>query len=208
MTRISWAPPVNPRYELGVDRGVIKMEPAGISKAWNGLISVDENVQGADRTEHSFDGIKYMDLVSATNWQATIRAFSYPTGVSSALGFSTILSGFYLARQPRSEFWFSYRTMMGDGSYRLHIVYNATLIPNQPGRKTITDTPDPDIFEWTIFAVPDTTQTNIAPTAHFVINSWETDPAKVSAIEDIIYGTDSVDSRFPTVSELVTIVNS
>jgi hypothetical protein len=41
------------------------------------------------------------------------------------------------------------------------------------------------------------------PTAHVVIDSRTTDPSVLSAIEDILYGTDEDSARIPTLDDLI-----
>lgn len=191
MTRLQWIP-VPGDYEIGCDRGVIKTEPSGFTFPWNGLLSVTESFDGGERESNYFDGRKISDSVPSRNWKATVRALTYPEDLSSVLGYRQLRSGVYLTRQRRSEFYFSYRTLKGDGSYKLHLVYNATVVANEPGRKTDSDVPDPDVYEWNITAVPwRGTLVNMPrrkPTAHYVVDSSEVTVAKMTALENLVYG--------------------
>lgn len=207
MTRLSWDRPIDPAFERGVDRALVKIKSASSVQVWNGLLSVEETSIGGERSDSTYDSIKYYETISTKNWQAMIRAFTYPEDFYLALGMTYIKSGFYLARQPRSEFFFSYRTKVGVKDYKIHFVYNATILPAQPARKTVSDVPDPDIFEWTINAVPDRSLSGIKPTAHFVVETAKTDPAAIAALEDVLYGTSTTPPSFPTASELVALVN-
>ena len=68
-------------FETGVDRGVLYSPNNGVydsGVAWNGLVSVSEAPSGAEATAQYADNIKYLNLVSAEEFGATIEAFTYP----------------------------------------------------------------------------------------------------------------------------------
>jgi len=68
-------------YETGVDRGVLYPFSGGSYQngvAWNGLTAVNENPSGAEPTALYADNIKYLNLMSAEEFGATIEAYTYP----------------------------------------------------------------------------------------------------------------------------------
>lgn len=193
MTRLTWEKPVNPRYETGVDRVVVYMMPTLVGIPWSGVISIDENIQGADRSDAFFDGVKYNDFVATRNYQAVLRAFDYPRYLSGILGYVGFKPGVFLTRQKRTEFRLSYRTMLGDGGYKIHLIYGCTLVPITRSYSTINDAPDPSIFEWTVNSIPEA-KTSVRPwkpTAHLIIDSTKVSPTGLQAVEDQLYGNEA-----------------
>lgn len=69
-------------YEAGVDRGVLYPQDASgtypLGVAWNGLTAVTEKPSGAEPSPKFADNIKYLNLMSAEEFAATIEAFTYP----------------------------------------------------------------------------------------------------------------------------------
>ena len=82
MSRIMWDQTGERRYESGVDHGVLyQVSEAGLYVAgvpWNGLISVNESPTGAEPSPQYADNIKYLTLMSAEEFGASIEAFTYP----------------------------------------------------------------------------------------------------------------------------------
>lgn len=205
MTKLDWANAPR-RYENGVDHGVL-YPPDGPGVVWNGLVTVDESFTGGEINAFYFDGIKYLEKQTPKNFQATITAFGHPPEFSELMGELPVIPGFILTRQPRKQFGFSYRTMIGDsGDYKLHLVYNATATPESRGYSTIDGSAFATSFSWKIDAVPPESST-FRPSAHFVLDTTKTDLFAMRAIEDILYGTDAQDPRLPTVEELVDRVS-
>ena len=69
------------KYETGVDHGVLyplvnRGYPKGV--AWNGLTSVEESPSGGEANAIYADNIKYLTLMSAEEFGATIGAYTYP----------------------------------------------------------------------------------------------------------------------------------
>lgn len=86
--------------------------------------------------------------------------------------------------------------------YKLHIVYNALTSPADRDHGSLKDQNDPDDFSWKITCKPPATE-GYRRTPHVVIDSRTTDPTILSAIEDILYGTDEDTARIPTFDELI-----
>lgn len=77
MARLGWGIPGSRVYETGVDRGVLYVgEQAGVP--WVGLSSVDESPTGGSAKAYYIDGVKYLNVASAEEFEATINAFTYP----------------------------------------------------------------------------------------------------------------------------------
>lgn len=210
-------------YETGVDRGVLYPQskqglyPAGV--AWNGLTAVNENPTGAEPTPLYADNIKYLNLMSAEEFGASIEAYTYPDEFEACDGSAELTPGVIIGQQDRNGFGLCYRTLVGndidgnDHGYKLHLIYGAKAAPSDKGYATINDSPDAITFSWEVTTTP-VNVTNHKPTASLVIDSTKVEPAKMAAIEEILYGkaaTDepvsvAVEGRLPLPDEVLTII--
>ncbi|AOZ64884.1 major tail protein [Streptomyces phage Maya] len=208
MPRITWGGSGSRAYETGIDRGVLFVgSQAGV--AWIGLTSVEENPVGGQNKSYYIDGVKYLQTSGPEEYTATINAFTYPDEFGVCDGTAQVRPGLHLTQQRRKSFGFSYRTLIGtdlnpDKGYKIHIVYNALAEPARRNYSSISDSPEPLDFSWTI--------TTKAPavsgykhSAHVVIDSRTTSPQTLKVIEDILYGSDEQMSRLPSISELIDI---
>lgn len=212
MTKLLWDMAGSRYYETGLDRGVLFVgNQAGA--AWSGLISVSEAPTGGEAKPYYIDGVKYLNIAAAEEFEATINAFSAPIEFAPCDGRALLNNGLFATQQPRSPFNFSYRTKVGndiDGSdhaYKIHIVYNALAAPTQRNYTTAGDTVEPSSMSWAITTLPPKL-TGLKPTSHFAIDTRVSSPAFLSAVEDLLYGTDVDQSRLPTQQELITLANT
>lgn len=209
MSRLTWNSVSERFYETGVDRGVLYIaNQAGI--AWTGLTSVEEAPNGGDARPYYIDGIKFLNIAAAEEFEATINAFFSPPEFGPCDGISSVQNGLFATQQPRKSFGLSYRTLIGndvDGSghaYKIHLVYNALAAPSSRSNNTIGDSAEPSMFSWQITTLPPAL-TGYKPTAHFVIDSRTTSVPILTRIENVLYGTESVAPRLPTPAELITL---
>ena len=84
MSKLVWDKTGERLYETGVDHGVLYPIQAGglynKGVAWNGLTAVTESPSGAEASPIYADNIKYLNLMSAEEFGATIEAYTYPDG--------------------------------------------------------------------------------------------------------------------------------
>lgn len=191
--RIEWDKPGARVFETGVSQGVL-YPPGAPAVPWNGLISVNEEVDGGESSSYHRDGVKYLDAVSGEDYQATIQAYTYPDEFALLDGSVSVAPGLYAMLQPRRKtFGLSYRTGIGndlqglDYGYKIHLVYNAMVIPSPRSYESLADQTNAQNFQWTIKAVPPSAGT-YRPTAHFVLDSREVPLDTMTFIEDILYG--------------------
>lgn len=209
MSRLIWDAPGKRYYETGVDRGVLYVSGfPGVP--WNGLTAVTENPSGGSADPYYIDGIKYLNIPAAEEYEATIEAFTYPDEFAVCDGSAQPYNGLFLTAQPRKSFGFSYRSKVGndlsgaDFAYKIHLVYNALAEPSSRNNKTIGDSTDPANFSWKVTTKPPPV-TGYKRTSHFVIDSRLADPFTLAAIENILYGDSSHTSRLPDPDELLNI---
>lgn len=217
MSKIVWDQTGERLYETGVDRGVLypRQEDGLYSKgyAWNGLINISENPSGAEASPLYADNIKYLSLMSAEEFAFGIEAYMSPEEFDECDGSASIATGVYIGQQARKVFGLSYRTLIGndvdgtDHGYKIHLVYGGQAAPSSKSYGTVSDNPEAITMSWDVTTTP-VSVTGFKPTAHVVIDSTKVDASKLAAIEEILYGTESVEARLPLPEEIITIVGS
>lgn len=219
MAKLVWDKTGEHLYETGVDHGVLYFPDAsGAYKngvAWNGLTSVTESPSGAEATGQYADNIKYLNLISAEEFGATIEAFTYPEEFEAANGNKELVasSGVYIGQQARAVFGFCYRTLIGndtDGQehgYKLHLVYGCQVTPSEKNYQTVNDSPEAMTLSWELSTTP-VNVTNRKPTALLVIDSTKVDSGKLAKIEAKLYGDESNGAVLPTPDEIAEILSA
>ena len=138
--KLSWDKSGERFYETGVKNGVLYVQNAGAypkGVAWNGLTAVTESPSGAEPTALYADDTKYVNLVSAEEFGATIEAYTYPDEFAECDGSASISNGVYIGQQNRKTFGLSYKTTVGNDvdnnnhGYKLHLIYGAVASPSE-----------------------------------------------------------------------------
>lgn len=219
MARLQWDKTGERVYESGVDHGVLYVMDGtgayGTGVVWNGLTAVTESPSGAEPNPQYADNIKYLNLISAEEFGATIEAFTYPKEFEQCDGTASLAPGITIGQQARKTFGFSYRTKVGndvegqDAGYKLHLVYGALAAPSERAYSTINDSPEAITFSWEV------TTTAVAveghkPTAILTIDSTLVDEADLTALEDLLYGptTGTGTPKLPLPAEVMAIINA
>ena len=118
MSKLVWDKTGERLYETGVDHGVLYPIQAGglynKGVAWNGLTAVTESPSGAEASPIYADNIKYLNLMSAEEFGATIEAYTYPDEFAECDGSAEIATGVTIGQQARKVFGLSYRTVFGN----------------------------------------------------------------------------------------------
>lgn len=209
MTSLVWGATGDRLYEAGVDRGVL-FPPSGVGVPWNGLTSVKEAPSGGTPTAYYLDGVKYLQVSAAEEYNATISALTAPPEFAVCDGTGSIYAGLFITQQPRLPFNFCYRTALGndvdglDYGYKLHLVYNALAKPAGRTNVSLSGSPTANDLSWDITTVP-VSFSGFKPSAHLVIDSTLAGADTMFAVESLLYGTDTTDPTFPAVSDLVNI---
>lgn len=217
MSKIVWDAIGEHTFETGVRNGVLYLKDTegayNTGVAWNGLTSVSESPEGAEATDLYADDIKYLTLMSAENFKATIEAYTYPVEFEECDGSATIAKGVVIGQQSRKPFGLCYRTAIGndtDGNehgYKLHIVYGCQASPSEKQYSTINDSPEAITFSWEVNTTP-VNVTGKKPTATLIIDSTKADKAKLTALEAILYGSESTEPRLPLPDEIATLMTT
>lgn len=222
MSAIVWDKTGERIYESGVDHGVLYPQDdtgayAG-GVAWNGLIGITESPSGAESNPQYADNIKYLDLMSAEEFGATIEAYMYPVEFEECDGTAEVAPGVTIGQQNRKTFGMSYRTKVGndvagqDYGYKLHLFWGAKASPSEKNFQTINDSPEATTFSWEVTTTPvvlttinPKTKKVYNPTASMVVNSTKVDATKLASLEKILYGDAESEPRLPTPDEVIAI---
>lgn len=215
-SRIVWDQVGERVFETGVEKGVLylfdkatKAYTNGV--AWNGLTGVTESPTGAESTPMWADNVKYVTLTSAEEYGFTIEAFTYPDEFGVCDSTAELVKGASIGQQTRRMFGFSYVTKIGndvdgmDSGYKIHLVYGAMAKPSEKARKTVNDSPEGLTFSWECDTTP-VPVTGFKPTSEVTIDSTNVDKEKMTAIENIIYGSTTAAARLPLPDEIKTLL--
>lgn len=215
MSRIVWDKTGERFYETGVDRAVLyPISSAGLYNKgvpWNGITGITESPSGAEPNNLYADNIKYLVLVGAEDFGLTVECYTYPDEWEECDGSAEIAPGVVAGQQNRKVFGLSYRTKLGndvdgqDHGYKLHLVYGGLASPSERGYQTVNDSPEPINPSWEITTTP-VDVPGYKPTARLIITSTKVDPAKLKALEDILYGTEDQEARLPLPEEVIQLL--
>lgn len=212
MTELVWDEVGERRYETGVDHGVLYL-PEGGAVPWNGLSALTETL-GREVKSYYIDGVKYLDHQVLGAFAATLQAFTYPDEFEKLVGTLDFAPGVYVHDQRSKTFSFSYRTKVGNDvdenlGYKLHLIYNVLASPSNQQFSSLSDQLTPPLFEWTLSGTPPQVL-GIRPTSHISIHSRSIDPALLTDIEELLYGTTlpdpGTDPTLPPLVELLAMV--
>ena len=215
MSKLIWDKIGERQYETGVSKGVLyPMSEGNYPKgvAWNGLIGVTESPEGAEATPLYADNIKYLNLMSAESFKATVEAYTYPDEFAACNGETELTTGVTIGQQTRNTFGMSYQTKVGndadaDAGYKIHLIYGALAAPSEKAYATVNDSPEAITFSWEVSTTPVEVE-GFKPTASLTIDSTKVSKEKMAAIEKILYGDTDVEPRLPLPNEVANIIKT
>jgi len=205
-----WDPPDERYYEHGLDRGALYL-PGKAPVPWNGLMNFDE---GGDATSSIMyrDGVIFLADQDAKDFSGKMQAIFYPNEFHEYIGMPEATDGLYVDGQKPKRFGLSYRTLIGSGAtddlfgYQIHLVYNCMASLSPLTRQTLGGDNSPVIFNFDIVCTP-VKMTGFRPTAHFIIDTRAMSPAKITELEDLIYGDGSTPLGLPDPNDLYDLMN-
>ena len=231
MAKLKWDEDGKRLYETGVDNVVLFVKkngtyPKGV--AWNGVTGISESPSGGDSNKIYADNIEYLNLISKEEFGASITAYQSPEEFDVCDGSVEVAPGVNFGQQTRAEFGLCYRTLIGndekdtDYGYKLHIIYGAKASPSQRDHSTVNDSPEATELSWDVTTTPAKILTHkkedgseLKPIAHLTIDSTKANAAKLTALLNVLYGTDAdpedpqsvgTDSYLPLPDDLIDMM--
>ena len=210
MAKLIWDNTGERFYETGVKNVALYVfdNTSGAKKykdgvAWNGVTAISESPSGAEPTALYADDKKYLNLLSAEEFAASIEAYTYPDEFAECDGSASLAEGFTIGQQARSKFALAYKTTIGNDEagnslgYKLHIIYNCLAAPSEKSYNTINDSPEAITFSWEISTTPVTFTIDGKEysTACVTIDSRTANPSKLAALETKLFGGTEHDSK-------------
>lgn len=221
MAVIQWDQTGKRLYETGVDHGVLyaydtEANEYSDGEAWNGLTTITKSPSGAEPTPIYADNIKYLNLMSVEEFGFTIEAFTYPDSFALCDGTAEPVEGVSVSQQNRRTFGLSYRTLVGndvkgtDYGYKIHLIWGALASPSEKAAATVNDTPEAATMSWTASTSPISfpAEMNLKPTSSIVVDSTKIDAAKLTALEAVLYGSETDPAKLPLPSEVIALLNA
>ena len=215
MAKLVWDQAGQKFFETGVSNGVLYVSDGqgGYLKgvAWNGLTSVAENPSGAESNPVYADNIKYLNIISAEEFGATIEAYTYPDEFMECDGSAQVVAGVNIGQQARKSFGISYRTRVGNDvagdnlGYKIHVIYNCQAAPSGKTYSTVNESPEAITFSWEVTTTPVPVE-GFRPTATVVFDSTKLDADKMAAVENALYGDANKEATLPSIEELLALV--
>lgn len=209
MVRLEWNKPGERYFETGLDRGVFYPDD-GPGVAWNGLTAVTETPDGGDASSYYLDGQKYLDKITPEDFSGTIEALSCPPEFLPYDGMVRF-QGLTITGQPRRKFGMSYRTLVGNDTqmtnfaYKIHLVYEAMVLPTDRNRKTVGDSVELMPNSWSLVATP-VGLAGRRKTAHYVVDTRDNMPEYVAILENYLYGNSEMNPQLPPPADVANIL--
>src|SRR5262249_5926841 len=100
MARVVWDDTGERLYQVGVDRGMLYLDP-GIAVAWVGLVSMTENPSGGDAQLYYLDGTAILNTPLGEDFAGAIEAFAAPAEFAPCAGRARLSNGLYAGEQPK-----------------------------------------------------------------------------------------------------------
>jgi len=213
-------------WETGVSKGVLFPMSAvagvyGPGVPWNGLINVTQSPKGAEASALYADNIKYLNLMSVEELEASIEAYTYPDEFAECDGSVDIggaASGVKIGQQARKMFALAYQSKIGndqnpDLGYKIHILYGCLAGPSEKSHDSVNDNPEAMTFSWDVTTTP-VDIVGFKPTASIEIDSTKfvgAGPlAKLLEIETALYGGSEVgeDSELLMPQDIIDILEA
>lgn len=216
MAKLQWDVTGERFYETGVSQGVLYLRNSTSREydeghAWNGLSAVTESPSGAEPTPIWGDNQKYLNLMSAEEFGATVEAYTYPDAFAKCDGSAELVTGVMIGQQERSVFGMAYTTIKGNDTEgnahgrKIHLIYGAQAAPSERNYQTVNDSPEPVPFSWELSTTP-VNVTGHKPVSSLVIDTTKADPTKLAELEKILYGDEMTEPRLPLPNEIKTLL--
>lgn len=189
MTRLTWDSEEDKIYHSGVDRAVIFVNEDTYS--WSGLTKISSDVDSGSLDAIYYNGQKTGELSETSDLSGSITAYTYPDIIEKLSGYVELVSGAMGDGSVAKYFAMSYRTMINSTDYRLHFIPMMKIKPVSPQFETEADELTATEFEWNFSAVKYAFR-GAGMLTHLYFDSNKVDPTILQALEDAMYGTDTM----------------
>lgn len=216
MSKLVWDETGKKYYETGTKMAVLYNQIDGVyskGTAWNGFRSFEKKPSGAEPTALWADDAKYLTMMSAEEFGATIGAYTYPEEFNPCMGFKELAPGVLVGQQEHEIFGLCVRTTIGNDvkgnecGYKLHLVYGAQASPSEVSYSTINDSPEAIELSWELSTTPVIVD-GFKPTSYIEIDSTKVPAEKLAALEEELYGSESKEARLPLPDEVKTLLSA
>jgi hypothetical protein len=220
MTRIEWGLSSERFYETGIDRAVLYVENEE-PVSWNGLTSITNESLDGETTSFYYDAFKYINNVSKEDFKFVIKALYTPNEFNSCNGVTQLyktvsgqqiqLTGLFITNQPQSKFNLTYRTNIesefsgNNTGYKIYLIYNAKTVTSNNDYKTTSNNSTLNVKSFNISTTPQKINGKLK-SPYLVINTKQHPSEKIVQLENILYGTATTNPRFPTYTEVMTLI--
>jgi hypothetical protein len=216
MPKLQWDQDGQRLYETGTSKGVLFRKAddgtyeTGV--AWNGLVSVKKNPDGAEPNPIYADNMKYLELMSAENLKGSIDAYTYPEEFEACDGSAVVNPGVYVGQQNRRGFGIAWMTIVGNDTQgnaygeKLHLVYNAKAAPAAREYETVNEDPNAMTFSWEYSTTPnDLSDIGLDPSAGIVVAKHEVGKEAWDALLAMVHGDDTEEPTLPSIQEVIAM---
>lgn len=209
-------------YTTGVDKVAAypqETDGYGIGEAWNGVMSVNESPEGADKEALWANNNKYLNLISKEEWKGGVSAYTCPKIIEDLDGTTELLEGVRIGQQARGAFGMTWRTKIGNDivgtklGYEIHIAYGLSISPTDKDYESESDDPNARELQWDLDSVPVTftydgqeytTSTIVIDSRNFTGEK----EANLKALEEVLWGTDSTEPTLPLPDKVLSILKT
>lgn len=230
MAQMVWDKVGERLYSTGVDSVALYLQKLSgeyeNGVAWNGVSSIQENPSGGESTKIYADNMAYLDMTSKEEFGATIESYATPPEFDLCDGTAAIddIPGLKIYQQVRQKFGLVYRTKIGNDTagenygFAIHIVWNCKASPSEKNYQTTNENPEATSMSYTITTteVPLTFgDTQYRPVSHFTLDCTQLNgnidasgkpSAKVQALLDTLYGTETTEPTLPSPEQVIAIL--
>ena len=186
MAKLNWGDSPTSTYQVAF---YPKNSPGYV---WLGVTTIFPIDRIASRTIY-VDGIKHEQPMGGID--LAIAAVTFPDEFEQFNG---------CCDEEKPAFDLTFRVMQADGTYKLHLVYNATAMQTNLVNPINGRPLDEELFTWLCTTTPEAIP-NARSSSHLSINTATVSPNVVATLEACLYGTDTTAPTMPTVRELFAI---
>lgn len=216
MSKLTWDGVGKKEYQYGVSQGVLFKLDSTDNKwkgvAWSGLTNVTDSPEGGDVEEKYADNILYASVRGVEKFGGSIECFTFPDEWLGCIGKKEIMDGVTIGQQNRDTFCLAYRTEIGNdqnqhAGYKINIVYNSTANASEMSHDTTEESVDfePMSFDFDSNTVP---VTGHKATSKLEFSSLTTNAKAMTALTNLIYGTDNKDSELLMPDDLFDLLEA